>query len=316
MVQLRRGLAVALLVGALVSSSFGVAGIGIHWGNDFSLHMDNVNKEWVAFDDLAIGPEGIEGTLPDELAVAISGRDLPIYISRTTWTNTRINGGLKIYVDVIPVLDALELSTNFGLWEYDGSITYPTGLKVRDDFTTYSSGLEPDSIFEPEYETVPLTLEQYGFGLMGLRKTPYMKLQFDLTIRKYLAQLPPIVKILKIYAGGGLSLNFATPVLSKDLVEDALAEVGESLGDIGSLNQLSLFSQDEIVQAVVEQIYKHLMTPHFGMHIDLGVMVKIPIVPVGIYVDGKFLIPFGAMDEYVDIGGLGLLLNSGISFSF
>lgn len=315
MVQQHRGLRVALLIGALISSSFATVGIGIHWGNDFSLSMADKEKDWVAFEDLNIDTAGITGTIPAELLSGISGKNLPIYLSRTDWRNTRINGGLKVYVDVIPVLDAIELSTNFGLWEYDGSITYPTGLKVRDGLT-YNSALQPDSIFEPEYTTVPLTLEEYGFGLMGLRKTPYMKLQFDLTIRKYLAQLPPVVKILKIYAGGGVSLNFATPVLSKNLVEDALANLGTSLGDVGSLDQLSLFSQDEIVKAVVEQIYQHLMTPHFGMHLDLGVMVKIPVIPLGVYVDGKFLIPFGAMDEYVDVGGLGLLLNSGISLSF
>jgi hypothetical protein len=316
MVQLRRGFSVALLVCAMVSTSFGIAGIGIHWGNDFSLYMEDAEKEWVAFEDLTIDNlAGIGGTLPDELASEISGRDLPIYISRTDWRNTRINGGLKVFIDVIPVLDALEFSTNFGLWEYDGSITYPTGLQVREGLD-YSASMPPDSIFEPVYETGPLTLESYGFGLMGLRKTPYMKLQFDLTVRKYIAQLPPVVKILKIYGGGGVSLNFTTPVLSRQLVEDALAEAGRSLGDANSLNSLALFSEEEIIQAVVEQIYTNLMIPHFGMHLDLGVMIKIPVIPLGVYVDGKLMIPFGEMDKYVDVGGFGLLLNTGISLTF
>jgi len=51
------------------------------------------------------------------------------------------------------------------------------------------------------------------------------------------------------------------------------------------------------------------------MHFDLGASVKVPIIPLGVYVDGKFMIPFGQMDENVDIGGYGLLLNFGLSLS-
>jgi hypothetical protein len=59
-----------------------------------------------------------------------------------------------------------------------------------------------------------------------------------------------------------------------------------------------------------------MMTPHWGCHIDLGVMLKLPVIPLGFYVDGKFMIPFGKMDKNVDIGGLGLLVNSGVSLNF
>lgn len=312
MVQLRQGFSVALLVCAMVSTSFGIAGIGIHWGNDFSLYMED-KDEWVAFEDLNIDTAGITGTIPDDLFSGISGSNLPIFISRTDWRNTHINGGLKVFIDVIPVLDAMELSTNFGLWEYDGSITYPTGLEFIDG-AEVGTVTNPEELFTPEYDTIPITLENYGAGFLGLRKTPYMKLQFDLTIRKYIAQLPPVVKILKLYGGGGISLSFATPILSKSLIEDA---IGESIEGIGNLNDLTnLFSNRNTSEAIVKEILGRLMTPHFGMHIDLGVMVKIPVIPIGIYVDGKLMIPFGDLDEYVDVGGFGILLNSGISLTF
>ena len=122
------------------------------------------------------------------------------------------------------MLDALELSTNFGLWEYQGSITYPTGLTVVEnvDYTTIT---DPEDLFTPEYDTIPITLENYGAGFGGLRGTPFMKLQFDLTVRKYIFQVPPVVHILKLYGGAGLSLNFATPILNKSLIEDAIVHV-------------------------------------------------------------------------------------------
>lgn len=311
MALLRCGIAGLLFTFVLTSRSFGLAGVGIHWGNDFTLNMEDVEKEWLSFDNLSIGPSGIEN-LPDELTSGITGRDLPIFITRTDWRRSLINGGLKVYVDVIPVLDAIELSTNFGLWEYDGSIAYPTGLEVVDD-VNYSTVTSPEDLFTPEYDTIPITLENYGAGFGGLRKTPYMKLHFDLTIRKYIFQVPPVVKILKLYGGGGLSLSFATPVLSKSLIEDA---IGESIEGAGELSDLALFSDEEMIESIVTEILGRLMTPHMGMHLDLGVMVKIPVIPLGFYVDGKFMIPFGDIDKNVDLGGFGILLNSGVSLSF
>ena len=65
-----------------------------------------------------------------------------------------------------------------------------------------------------------------------------------------------------------------------------------------------------------KQFMKDLMTPHTGMHLDLGASLKLPLMPVGFYIDAKYLVPFGDMDK--DISGLkssGILINSGLSFS-
>ncbi len=312
MKSMRRGLAGLFLLFAVVSSSFGIAGLGIHWGNDFTLRMEDVEREWLSFDALSIGTTGIAGRLPSELSNAVSGKDLPIFLSRTGWRRTPINGGIKLYVDVIPILDAVELSSNFGLWEYDGRIAYPKSLTVKEN-VDYASAKNPEDIFVPVYDTIPFTLESYGAGFGTLRKTPYMKLGFDLTVRKYVLQFPPVVNVLKLYGGGGMSLNFATPIISKSLIEDA---IGDRLERAANLADLSLFSNKDVIEAVIKEILGNLMTPHFGMHLDLGVMVKIPVIPLGVYADGRFLIPFDNMDPNVDLGGFGIVLNTGILFAF
>lgn len=301
-------LAAVSLILLVACSSFGIGGIGIHWGNDFTLSMDDVEKEWLRFDSLSIGPSGITGTLPSEISEAITGKDLPVFFSRTDWNRTLINGGIKIFIDIIPILDAIELSTNFGLWEYEAKLFYPTALQVKDG-VDYSTATNPEDIFEPQYDSIPLTLEGYGAGFGGLTGTPYMKLQFDLTVRKNIVQFPPAVKILKIYGGGGFTLNFATPIIDRELVAEALES---NIKAMSSLANMSDFGSRKVVEAVVDKVRKELMTPHFGCHIDLGVMLKPPVLPLGIYVDGKFMIPFDDMD---DLGGLGFLLNSGISLS-
>ncbi len=316
MVQLRRGVFALLLTCALTASSFGTVGIGIHWGNDFALNMKDVEKEWLSFKDLTIDTAGLGlgAALPAGMA-EISGKDLPIYISRTDWDRTLINGGLKFYVDIIPVLDAIELSTNFGLWQYQGSIVYPTGLTMKNN-VNYATVENPEDLFTIEKDTMNLTMEEFGdlkFG--GLTGTPYMKLQFDLTVRKYIFQFPPAVKLLRLYGGAGMSLNFATPVLHRAIIEKAL---GTTLEDAFTLSALGadLFNNEEMMKKILEEILGSMMTPHFGCHIDLGVMVKIPVIPLGFYVDGKFLIPFDKMDPNVNLGGFGILLNSGISLTF
>ena len=146
-----------------------------------------------------------------------------------------------------------------------------------------------------------------------LRKTPYMKLGFDLTVRKYIFQVPKMLKVFRLYGGGGLSLNFATPIISRSLIEEAISE---QLDNAASLTDLSLFSDQKVIESVITKILGSLMTPHFGLHLDLGVMIKIPVVPLGFYVDGRFHIPFDNMDPTVDLGGFGIVLNSGISLSF
>jgi len=296
------------LIFTVACSSFGVGGIGIHWGNDFTLSMDDVEKEWLRLDSLSIGPSGITGTLPSEISEAITGKDLPVFLSRTDWNRKLVNGGIKIFVDIIPILDAIELSTNFGLWEYEAKLFYPTALQVKEG-VDYSTVTNPEDIFEPQYDSIPLTLGGYGAGFGGLSKTPYMKLQFDLTVRKNIVQFPPAVKILKLYGGGGFTLNFATPIVDRKLIADALES---NIKEMSSLEGMGGFNSRKVVESVVKELLSEMMTPHFGCHLDLGIMIKPPVLPLGVYVDGKFMIPFDDMD---DLGGLGFLLNSGISLS-
>lgn len=306
--------AALLITCALTTTSFAIAGFGLHWGNDLTLQMEDVDKEWLSFGELSIDTSGLDlGGLPSGMS-GISGKDLPIYLTRTDWQRTNFNVGGKVYIDIIPMLDALELSANFGLWQYEGSISYPTSVALKSG-VNYANVKSPEDLYTVSYKTEKLTLDAYDMGFFGITGTPYMKLGFDLTVRKYLFKFPPVVNVLRIYGGGGMSLNFATPVLHRSIIEDAL---GTTLEDAFSLDQLDadLFSNEEMMKKVLEEILGNMMTPHMGCHLDLGAMIKIPVIPIGIYVDGKFMLPFDKMDENVDLGGMGLVVNTGVSLSF
>jgi hypothetical protein len=303
-----------LMCGMLASASFGIIGVGVHYGIDLTLSSDSVLNEPAVFDSLKLDLSSFLGNRPSELATAttVQGSDLPIFVNRTELERKPFNIGGKVFIDIIPVIDAIEVSSNFGLWEYKGQIQYPDSITFKQTQPTDPAAPLADRI-DVHYRTLDLTLDSLGLGYVGLHGTPYAKLQFDLTVRKNLICLPKKMKILRVYAGGGPTVQFATPMLSGKLIEDALGEqlnVTKTVSAVGT----DILGNKEVMKAVVEEITKNLMIPHAGMHIDVGAMVKLPVVPIGIYVDVKYMIPFGKLDKNVTISGNGILLNAGVTF--
>jgi len=119
---------------------------------------------------------------------------------------------------------------------------------------------------------------------------PESSSHFDLTIRKNLFEAP--AKVLRIYAGAGASLHFATPVLNKELIEEALGEAIQGEKPLSFLSG-NVFENDQLTKKIMKKITRNLMIPHWGCHI-----------------------PFDNVDKYTDLGGFGFLLNTGVSLSF
>jgi len=297
----------------LMSQSLPVSaliGIGAHYGIDLTLKMDNKLMEQTQLDNLKFSLSGlpsIPGINPDSV---LTGKDIPVYINRKDWKNTGINFGGKIYVDVLPFIDALEVSTNFGVWQYNGSVLYPKSITPKYPPPAQASRFQ--DLVDVTYDTLQLSIKKIypNRYFWGVTETPYAKLHFDATIRKYLLQLPPVIKILKIYGGAGMSVDFATPMLSSKLIDDALRSY--SSVPLSS----DIFSSQDLQKKIIDQIINNMMTPHYGCHIALGSMIKLPMIPLGFYIDAKYIIRFDKMDKYVDIGGNGFLINLGAALAF
>lgn len=304
-------LQITLLLTLLPCHSMAAFGLGLHWGNDFSLHMNDITKQQLSFEALSIDTASISGNKPDYLN-QINNQLLPIFINRTDWEKKAFNFGAKIFIDRIPIIDAIELSTNFGIWQYNGSITYPVSMSYRQNIDANNIS-NPDSIFDIGYDTLPVTLEKFDMKFFGLKNTPFMKLHFDLTIRKNIVLTH--AKVFRLYTGCGPSLHFATPVLSKSLIEDALGNALEGLKPLNSLST-DLFDNDELTRKILKKITRSLIVPHWGFHITAGTMIKLPAIPLGFYFDTKLMIAFDNIDDNANIKGVGLLLNSGVTFSF
>lgn len=307
--NLRAILSFTALFLLLPIQTYATIGFGVHWGNDFSLNMDDVSRKQLSFGDLFIDLASVSGIKPDSLD-QISGSILPIYMDQKSWSKKPFNIGAKIFIDIIPVLDAIEISTNIGIWEYKSSLIYPVSMSYRQNFNNV---YHPDSLFDVDYDTLPLSLEKFDMKFLGLKNAPFMKLHFDLTIRKNLFEAP--AKVLRIYAGAGPSLHFATPVLNKELIEEALGEAIQGEKPLSILSG-NVFENDQLTKKIMKKITRSLMTPHWGCHIVAGTMVKLPVIPIGFYLDGKLMIPFDNVDKHTDLGGFGFLLNTGVSLSF
>jgi hypothetical protein len=298
---------------ALYLPAFSTAGIGFQYGYDLSLSMPNETGEQANLTDLSLNTNTFGGAAPSSLSSYITGKELPIYIDRTAFTRNWFDVGGKVYVDCIPLIDALELSTNYGMWEYQGSIKYPTSITFRPG----ASGKTFDtSMANIVYDSTNITMKNLGLTNPFIQQTPFAKLQFDLTLRKYILKLPPMANTLRFYGGGGISMYFATPLLSANLIQKA---IGTTLTGIDSLQALSksVFDQRKVEQDIADEFLKELFTSHWGAHLDLGAMLKAPFMPVGIYVDAKYLIPFGPLDPNVPaLKSNGFLLNGGVALDF
>lgn len=285
--------AIALIVVACTfHSTYALIGIGVQYGLDYTLNMKDKFGDSATLDNLKLNVAGATGGV-------LSGKEIPILIDRSGWKAHPFNVGGKLYVDCIPLIDALELSGNYAMWEYIGKIHYPKTI-------AYNAGNTPP--VSVVYDSTTLTLDNLGLSNPFLKNTPYAKLQLDLTIKKYLVQLA--MKTLRFYGGAGFTLQFATPIISGQLIQDALGDKLDNALDVSALP--TLFDNT----AIMQEIWNKLFTPHYGCHIDLGAMVKIPVIPIAIYVDGKYVIMFTKQDPSVDLGGDGLMVNMGIALHF
>jgi len=298
----------AVLMISFVSASHAIVGFGVHYGLDFSMSMKDIRRDGLKIPVAGFDMEQVDvfnlppGMTAGQGILTPSGGDF-LYVSRAEFRSSFINFGGKVFVDVIPYINTLELSCNFGIWQYDGAVHY---LDVD------SLGKVPEDWGSPgkyPYKTQELTLEAFDMSYFGLSGTPYAKLQLDASVRKDVFKL----SAFRVNAGGGFTVNFTTPVLGGHLVDGVQVDKGYSPEKM--VEELS-DPNSKIGEQIVEKILEELFTPRYGMHIVAGAHFKIPVLPIGFYADGKFMIPFSKFDENGQVTGLGFLLNIGAALQF
>lgn len=162
--------------------------------------------------------------------------------------------GLKTWLDLPLIPVEFEGAANVSFGSYD-SYAYLT------DGT--------DTIDVPTSIDIPLDLAGTGEG-----KTPYTSLALDVSVRYPFLTLPPLspLKPLKFYVGAGASWIYATRVLSQEDLKE-------------------LFPKDVApgdADALKDQLKDNIYESTFGGHLLLGTQFKLPIIPLAVFVDGKW----------------------------
>ena len=327
-----------ILFSVCVLPTSALVGAGFQWGFDFTLEMDDVYDDHLAFTQQVIDPNQFisVNSIPDLASYLPSGitadsldalitenintfsQRAPFTLSRFDWGRSKINLGGKVFIDAVPIIDAVEVAFNLAAWEYDAVLKYPGGqlqsnitAQDIDDFVTtanYEKILQMDSTH--------LTLDEFGMSYLkvfGLSKTPYFKFHLDLTVRKNIIAKPSASKLFKLYLGGGPSFHLGTPILTSDFVEEVLKSTIESSAN--DLGNISNSMGEAVLKNILEDLIEKSKNPTWGMHIVAGTMVKPPVIPLAFFADAKFMIPFGEMDDQVELDGLGFLINLGIALS-
>jgi hypothetical protein len=301
---------VAFTLCAAAQSAYAIAGLGFHWGFDFSLNMEDAKREPAVFEDLKLDlGETLTPYIVD--TILFNASEASIFVERTGWKPRLVNFGGTLFIDIVPIVDAVELSYNLGTWEYVGKVIFPD--------TAWVAAQGPPDVKQRTqfgYDTTLLTISKSkNLAYMGIENTPYAKLQFDLTVRKTLLSIPPVTEICRVYAGGGPSVHFATPLLSGAFIDEV---IGNSLSGTKTIDQLAadVFDNRELMQHIVEEMLHRLLTPHFGVHVIAGVIAQLPAIPLGVYIDGKLMIPLTAMDDHARLSALGFLMNAGIVLAY
>jgi len=244
MENLRKRLTSAfLLCFVYAGSSIAAFGIGIHYTIDGSVKMPAENEQ-LTFDNLHLKPNGFS-SLPEAWRSSLFGpQDIPIYFDRGNMMRTPFGLGAKIYVDIFPFIDCIELSGDIVMFQYDGKIKYPVSVSVNQTAPSTPAELLSmidDGMVSVEYDSISTNIEDLAStALPGISKTPYIKLDLGITIRKYI-KIPIVGKFIRPYGGLGFDCIFATPVPSAGLVNDA---IGEGLSGEKSISEITTIMSD------------------------------------------------------------------------
>ncbi len=167
--------------------------------------------------------------------------------------------GAKVWLDFLPFVD-IEASSNIQFAKYNGALTLAN-----------TPGAALDTTINLEVET----------GLPGFDKaTPiFGKITSDLSILYPFLKLPPLISIVKVYAGAGISHVLSTAVLDAEFATKAVTEA--------QLDPTTA-TADEVATAITTALKDEGLQSGIGFHVMLGAKLKPPIVPFAVFVNGKY----------------------------
>lgn len=183
--------------------------------------------------------------------------------------------GFKAWIDFLPFVDV------------EGTVNMQWGTYAA----TISKG--PDTLGLNWDLGVPLAPEEPIF----------FQSMADVSVQYPFLKLPPLVSLVKLYAGAGLTLAWASEIMNSTFAKSAMEDQGMS----------ATTSLADVQAALVEQIKEKGLSSGAGMHVMLGAKAKPPIVPLAAYANLKYYL-VSALPDAVDSPGFTLELGGALAF--
>jgi hypothetical protein len=216
---------------------------------------------------------GLNSTTISGADQTMVGATLPKAFSNDTGASlvvhrTKLSGmtqfGVKAWLElpVIPV--EFEVASNIA-WGY-----YQSSLILNSAALTH-----PDTIKVDVPAPIPGESKKSG-------ETPYFSWLTDLTFRYPILQLPPLSPIqpLKLWVGAGPTYVVASRVVDQSDLESIY-------GTAGSYTVSA--TGDAAAEAAARKTFiNNLTTNTWGAHLAVGAQLKIPVVPIALFIDGKW----------------------------
>jgi len=217
-----------------------------------------------------------ETIVKTDLPAAFAGNNDTLFASRGKMSGlTQLGVKAWLELPIIPI--EFEVSSNIGWGSYTSSLIYS------------QAGAR---------ETIPVDVKSPIPGLGSKNgSTPYISVLNDLTLRYPILKLPPLAPIqpLKIWIGGGATYAVASRVVDKSDLQ-------------------SVFSGTYTTPAAAQSTFKdNILTNTWGGHVAVGAQLKIPVIPIALFIDGKWYIHTATSDAaskfpFAVNAGLGLAI--------
>ena len=186
--------------------------------------------------------------------------------------------GAKIWIDFLPLVD-VEAAGNLQFGYYNVVLS--------------STGVT---------QTTPVS---FDLGVPGLAAKPFFARALgDVAVLYPFFKFPPLIKLIKVYAGGGLSYGVATPIPSPAFAKKALKDGGYDA---------STETDEDAAKIIIAAIQKADFEKSVGWFLQVGAHAKIPIIPIAAYADLKYRVP-GINPDLVDGNGWNLEFGGALAF--
>ncbi|MDR1760582.1 MAG: hypothetical protein LBR60_08695 [Fibrobacter sp.] len=168
--------------------------------------------------------------------------------------------GFKLWVDILPFVD-VEATYNIAWGSYNA------------DLFVYNAAeeLQKKQPVELKFDGVPF----------GKASPKFVSMNGDLSVTYPITFLP----IIRPYIGGGLTYFINTPVMNHAFVKEFMDKGGDALLSTGGMT-------DEEAKKLANELGKQLggdsFEKSFAGHALLGVRAKLPVIPIAVYVNGKY----------------------------